>query len=418
MYSQGHASRRETNDKVKFGPALQEEWALNRILDERFVILNAYDDGHSPRSGPGKPGDEMSGSIDAASGSELGAAYFQEASAKLAVKADDVDPQVLIDALARHYGVSASVTALSSEVEHTAAATLSDGRQFILKTSAKPEALESFRFQSSVLDSLETATGFVAPGVLRTVDGSLMFEAPGMCGYVQERLSGCSLRDVGSSPDVLSSAGRALGELDRALELCEVPGSRRPVLWNVSCWPRLGEFARYLPGGPVADLVGAAMREFSERIEPHLPDLAWQVTHNDPSPHNSFVMDRGIGFIDFGDGGWNPRIQDLAIASGHHVTDPEQSLGGAEHVIAGYAGVCPLTDLEASLLVGLIKARQSALILINYWRAELFPDEAEYIKKNVGRAEKGLTILSSLSSSKAEEVVRVAASETSGATVG
>jgi Ser/Thr protein kinase RdoA (MazF antagonist) len=81
-------------------------------------------------------------------------------------------------------------------------------------------------------------------------------------------------------------------------------------------------------------------------------------------------------------------------------------LGGAEHLIAGYASVVPLSQLDATLLAGLMKARQSALILINYWRANLFPDDAQYIKKNVRRAEHGLSILESLGAQAAAAVLR------------
>jgi Ser/Thr protein kinase RdoA (MazF antagonist) len=155
------------------------------------------------------------------------------------------------------------------------------------------------------------------------------------------------------------------------------------------------------------------MVHYVERIEPQIADLSWQVTHNDPSPFNMLQTSAGIGFIDFGDGGWSPRLQDLAIAASHFVTDPTLPLGGAEHIVAGYGSVLPLFALEASLLVGMIRARQSALILINYWRAHLFPDDAEYIKKNVKRAERGISILASLDAAASESVVRAAISASS-----
>jgi Ser/Thr protein kinase RdoA (MazF antagonist) len=122
------------------------------------------------------------------------------------------------------------------------------------------------------------------------------------------------------------------------------------------------------------------------------------------------VTGQGMGFIDFGDGCWSPRIQDLAIAASHVVKDPGLPLGGAEHLIAGYASVIPLSALEARLLVGLMRARQSALILVNYWRSHLFPADAEYIKKNVARAEHGLSILSSLGAASGEAAVLAAMS--------
>ena len=117
-----------------------------------------------------------------------------------------------------------------------------------------------------------------------------------------------------------------------------------------------------------------------------------------------------MGFIDFGDGCWGPRIQDLAIAASHVVKEPTLPLGGAEHLIAGYASVITLSTLEAKLLVGLMRARQSALILVNYWRSHLFPADAQYIKKNVARAEHGLSILAPLAAAPGEAAVLAAMS--------
>ena len=152
------------------------------------------------------------------------------------------------------------------------------------------------------------------------------------------------------------------------------------------------------------------MGEYVEFVEPQISNVAWQVTHNDPSPFNVMVTGQGMGFIDFGDGCWGPRIQDLAIAASHVVKDPTLPLGGAEHLIAGYASVITLSALEARLLVGLMRARQSALILVNYWRSHLFPADAQYIKKNVARAEHGLSILTPLGVASGEAAVLAAMS--------
>jgi Ser/Thr protein kinase RdoA (MazF antagonist) len=93
------------------------------------------------------------------------------------------------------------------------------------------------------------------------------------------------------------------------------------------------------------------------------------------------------------------------------VIDPALPLGGAEQLISGYGAVVPLSALEARLLVGLMRARQSALILVNYWRANLFPADAQYIKKNVARAERGLEILAPLSADAGKAAVLAAASQ-------
>ncbi|TIQ24362.1 MAG: serine kinase [Mesorhizobium sp.] len=332
-------------------------------------------------------------------------AYFRAAAAILAMRPGASEPDMSAALLKRHYGLTGSIATLSSEVERTVEVNLSDGRRLILKTSATAEAVDSFRFQTAAMAGLQGFTGFVAPEVLRTTSGGLMFEQEGTCGYLQTRIEGIPLHQATPTPDLLFRTGSALAWLDLALELVSVPAAHRPVLWHIGCWSRLMELEQYLPSGIFADSVRVAMAEYVEFAEPQIANVAWQVTHNDPSPHNMMVTDQGVGFIDFGDGCWSPRIQDLAIAASHVVSDPALPLGGAEHLIAGYSSVIPLSTLEARLLVGLMRARQAALILVNYWRSHLFPADAQYIKKNVARAEHGLSILAPLDGSAGEAAV-------------
>ncbi len=336
-------------------------------------------------------------------------AYFRAAAAILAMRPGS-EPDMSAALLERHYGLAGSLATLSSEIERTVAVDLPEGRHLILKTSTRPEAIDSFRFQAAAIAGLRGAAGFVAPEVLPTSDGALVFEHEGICGYLQTRLEGIALHQAQPTPNLLFRTGSALARLDLALDRVSLPATDRPILWHIGCWPRLMEFAQYLPSGPIAEQVGMAMQEYVEFVEPHISSVAWQVTHNDPSPFNMMVTGQGMGFIDFGDGCWSPRVQDLAIAASHVVKDSTLPLGGAEKLIAGYASVIPLSALEARLLVGLMRARQSALILVNYWRSHLFPADAEYIKKNVARAEHGLSILALSVAQSGEAAVLAAVS--------
>lgn len=341
-------------------------------------------------------------------------AYFRAAAAILSTPPDESEIDISATLLKRHYGLEGSIAILSSEVERTAEVCLSDGRQLILKTSARREAIDSFRFQSAALAALQGSAGFAAPTVIYTSSGALMFEEEGISGYLQTRIEGLPLHKETPTSDLLFRVGSALGRLDLALaSRVNIPATHRPILWHVGCWSRLMELDEHLPSGSVAENVRTAMAEYMRFIEPQIANLDWQVTHNDPSPFNTIVTPHGLGFIDFGDGCWSPRIQDLAIAASHVVTDPTLPLGGAEHLISGYASVVPLSALEARLLVGLMRARQSALILVNYWRSYLFPDDAQYIKKNVARAERGLAILAPLSTASGEAAVLAAMSQPS-----
>lgn len=332
-----------------------------------------------------------------AAGRMSGKAYFEAASKLLAERPSALEPAISAQILERIYGLIGKVSNLSSELERTDNVLLAEGRQLILKTSTRHEAIDSFRFQAATLRQLHGTSGFAIPEIVPASSGDLVFEHDGVCGYLQTRVEGQPLHALSMSPDLLRRAGASLGALDKALEGLDLPAADRPILWHIGCWPSLMSLHHYLPQGQAADCVYEAMDAYQARIAPQLGDLGWQVTHNDPSPFNMLSTGSAIAFIDFGDGCWNPRIQDLAIAASHMVADPALPLGGAEYLISGYASQCPLSPLEAQLLVGLMRARQSALILVNYWRAHLFPSDAAYIKKNVGRAERGLSLLRRLS---------------------
>ncbi|SDX65223.1 phosphotransferase [Roseicitreum antarcticum] len=334
--------------------------------------------------------------------------WFQTAAHNLARRADPDKAERAAALLDRHYGLTGEITPLSSEVERTAEVRLHDGRTLMFKTATRPEAIESFRFQSAALGVVHDAPGVRVSELVPTRHGERMFVADGACGYLQTRLEGEALHRAPLTEALIFATGAAVARLGQALERAEVPAANRPVLWNIACWPHLMGFVTHLPSGPLVDQVRAAMADYATHIAPRLPDLDWQITHNDPSPHNVILTADGPGFIDFGDGGWNPRLQDLAIAAGHMVTDPSEPLGGAAPLVAGYASVRPLSDLECGLLVGLMRARQAALILINRWRSHLFPDEGAYINKNLGRAERGLEILSALDDASATATVKAA----------
>ncbi|MBX5210519.1 phosphotransferase [Rhizobium sp. NZLR11] len=311
----------------------------------------------------------------------------------------------MAELLLRHYGLQGEITALSSEAEFTAQVITWDGRSLILKLSARAEARDSFCFQATSIAALQDSYTFTVPTIIRTIDGGLTFEEADFSGYLQTKLLGRQLHSLGANPDAYYQTGRALAHLNLALRPLDVPGKYRPILWHIGCWSHLTQLQQYLPTGAISEHVRSSMSDFSKIVEPQLAMVEWQITHNDPSPHNVFFLDREVAFIDFGDGTFGPRIQDLAIAASHLVTDTNRALGGAEDLIAGYASVFALSTLETNLLVPLMRARQSALILVNHWRAHLFPADADYIKKNVSRAERGLSILAALAPAEAEASV-------------
>ena len=176
-------------------------------------------------------------------------------------------------------------------------------------TGSRPEAIDSFRFQTAAIAGLQGAAGFVAPEVLRTNNGALMFEQEGVCGYLQTRIEGIPLHQAMLLPICFFELAALCPGLDSAaLDLVSVPAAYRPVLWHVGCWSRLTELEQYLPCRTIADSVRVAMAEYVEFVEPQISNVAWQITDNDPSPFNVMITGQGMGFIRF----WRWHTNELA----------------------------------------------------------------------------------------------------------
>ena len=239
-------------------------------------------------------------------------AYFRAAAAMLATRPDRAEPDVSAALLKRHYGLTGTVTTLSSEVERTADVLLPDGRRLILKTSTRPESSDSFAFQAAAQSGLQGANGFVVPHVLRTQSGNLTFHADGVHGYLQTRIDGVPLHQLPPSSDLLRSAGQSLALLDRALKPAEPPAAQRPVLWHIGCWPHLMSFAPYLPPGKIADqayfyltndsphevVAFTVDREYlREGMKMGLPVVAFEEVQDVYSP-NDYGMFVAVGYQD------------------------------------------------------------------------------------------------------------------------
>jgi hypothetical protein len=157
---------------------------------------------------PHEEADQRDGFMAAGGDHALGAAasteaYFRAATAILAMRSGAFEPDTSAALLQRHYELTGSIATLSSEIERTAEVTLPDGRRLILKTSTRPEAVDSFRFQSAAMAGVQGAAGIVVPEVLCTSSGALMFEEEGVCGYLQTGIDGIPLHKATPTTDLL-----------------------------------------------------------------------------------------------------------------------------------------------------------------------------------------------------------------------
>ena len=77
---------------------------------------------------------------------------------------------------------------------------------------------------------------------------------------------------------------------------------------------------------------------------------------------------------------WAPRVNEIAVLAtycmGH---DP---LAAIADVVEGYETLRGLDEAEVDLLYDLVSARLALRVLMYRWRAELFPDNRDYILRH------------------------------------
>jgi Ser/Thr protein kinase RdoA (MazF antagonist) len=158
--------------------------------------------------------------------------------------------------------------------------------------------------------------------------------------------------------------------------------------------------------------VSDGLDRFDAQAAPALPGLRRQVIHNDLNPHNIIVAEAPAshitGIIDFGDMVRAPLVNDVATAASYHVAQGEGPLGNALAAIRAYHAVRPLEAAEIGLLPLLIATRNILTLAITAWRASLYPDNRDYILRNVPAATAALRKLADLGQEPAADLIRQA----------
>ena len=341
--------------------------------------------------------------------------FFERAIAILSLPRPAIGIDVVNQVLKKSYGLVARVTILASELESTALVEAPGGESYVLKFSSRPEARASFAYQCAALTTLESKCPGIGPRIIHTVSGATFFEGfdgpeactEGVFGYMQTALVGTLLKDLTLDGEMRHELGAMLANVDLALAGVRHPSSLRPVLWNLRCWPKLRQFSPLIDDKVMQVIVENVMDSYERNTVPKLSSIPWQATQADPSPFNLMRLGGGEGFgiIDFGDGTWSPRAVDLATAAGHHLSDPNLPLGGAEDVFAGYTAYLRLSPLEIECIGDLMAMRMAVLLLISAWRDQQYPEEAVYTNKNMKKTRLGLAFLDGFESDRLYDLI-------------
>ena len=177
------------------------------------------------------------------------------------------------------------------------------------------------------------------------------------------------------------------------------PAADYVLQWDLKQAAALQPLLPAIADPALRDLAAATLARYNADIAPALPDLRWQVVHNDLNPHNVLCApdapDRIAGVLDFGDMVRTPLICDVAIAAAYQL-DPRAPLHSLTTFARAYHAVLPLTATERALLPDLAATRMLTTIAITSARAARYPENAAYILRNFAAARAGLIALAEL----------------------
>ena len=316
-----------------------------------------------------------------------GVAPFDAAAARLlATPPPAVSAAAAEAALLECYGLRGRAAALAAERDRNFMVTLDDGSRRVLKVYHEADDAETRAFQHGALVHMErVGCACVVPRLIRTLRGGddcgieaggrpyraiLIDVVPGGPG------------DLGAaSPALRRGLGRAAAEVGTALAGYRHPAAHRVLLWDAMQVGRLAPVADAVPDPALRHWLRGLLDRFAATVRPRAERLPAQVIHNDMSGSNVFVRDGAVsGVIDFGDMVWAPRVNEIAVLAtycmGH---DP---LAAIADVVEGYETLRGLDEAEVDLLYDLVSARLALRVLMYRWRAELFPDNRDYILRH------------------------------------
>lgn len=311
-----------------------------------------------------------------------------EAAELLSTPPPRVDTALAEAALLRHYGLVGRASILAAERDRNFMVTLADGTRRVFKVYNAAEDAAAREFQNGVLLHMErVGVACAVPRLVPTREGAV--DCGVAVGGHDHRAILISVvpgeaRDLsGASPSLRRDLGRVAAEVGTALAGYDHPAARRVLLWDPMQLGRLAGVVELIPDPAQRRWLAGVVERFVAEVRPRALALPAQVIHNDMSGSNVLVDgDRVSGVIDFGDMVLAPRVNEVAIASNYAVAADRDPLAAIADVVEGYEAVRALAEAEVALLYDLVLARLAVRVLMYRWRAELFPENRDYILRN------------------------------------
>ena len=314
----------------------------------------------------------------------------------LATRPPDLDEAEVAGLVARHYGLLGPLRRLTSERDLNLHLQGPD-RGYVVKFANQAEPRAVTDFQTAALLHLE-GKGLPVPVVIRSLTGATEVETPGGVLRVLSYLEGRPLHLAPKTPGQRAAMGEMAAHLSLGLQGFDHSGADHVLQWDIRHTSALRPMLADVPD-TLRDLCTRVLDRFDAKVAPRLAGLRWQVVHNDLNPHNVLVdadnPDRIAGVLDFGDMVRTPLVCDLGVAASYQI-DPDQPLDSLARFTAAYHRILPLRPDELALVVDLTKARMLTTICITARRAARYPENADYILRNLPAARAGLIALDAL----------------------
>lgn len=298
-----------------------------------------------------------------------------------------------VKTLKDYYGIDAlTVKKLNSERDENFLVSVSNSsRKITIKFAHPSEDPLASSFQTEILQYLNAHDpSLPIQKIIPTLGGEsqVRLDCNGIMrtARVVSFLEGQLLSDAPKSSRQAENLGKIAGRLDKALEGFSHPGQDHTLHWDIQHASQLRGYLGAIQDPKHKKLLNECLCKFEEHVKPNMDKLRKQVIHNDFSPQNLLVSvdnpDEVTGVLDFGDAVYTPLAVDPAVGAAYQLGNGSNLLDRAVAFVRGFNEANPLSHEELSLMYDLIVTRTFARIAISTWRAQKFPDNADYILRN------------------------------------
>ncbi|WP_411966116.1 aminotransferase class III-fold pyridoxal phosphate-dependent enzyme [Haloferax sp. YSMS24] len=301
----------------------------------------------------------------------------------------------------RVFGVSGSVTELSSERDQNFRIDTDEGDAYVLKISSPADDAATLDLQTEALRHVyRTDPDLPVMEIVPTVDGSAwtsVTDDDGVRNFVRmfTHVPGRIVSEETLDEDALYEYGEVVARLGNALRGFFHPNADYDILWDLQHAASLRSLLDSVTDGERRRLAERVLDRFDDRVEPVFDSLRAQVIHNDLTLDNVLLdeHDRVSGIVDFGDLTHTALVNDLVMALASVMYRHQNPIEAAEEVIRGYVSVTPLEDEEARLLADLVATRLLQWGVIVAWRVDEHPEKTGHTVAGVDDAWRLLRVL-------------------------